>query len=81
MNMNYQLRFHQYNWYQNIQNSTDGIWIGTGLSDQTVLKLSRLTKEMDKTYKNNFGFYVADGRAELIKLVEIMETGGDKDGK
>ena len=21
-------------WYRNIQNDTDGIWIGTGLSDQ-----------------------------------------------
>ena len=44
------------NWYQTIQNTTDGIWVGTGLSDQNILKLSRLTKEMEKKREND-GIY------------------------
>ena len=60
-------------WYRNIQNDTDGIWIGTGLSDQNLFKLSKLTKEMSSTYKNNFGFVIRDGRAELFKTIELSE--------
>lgn len=58
-------------WYRNIQNDTDGIWIGTGLSDQNLFKMSKITKEMSDTYKNNFGFVIKDGRAELFKTVEL----------
>ena len=60
-------------WYKNIQNDTDGIWIGTGLSDQNLFKLSKLTKEMSYSYKNNFGFVIVDGRADLIKTIELDE--------
>ncbi len=60
-------------WYRNIQNDTDGIWIGTGLSDQNMFKLSKLSKEMERTYQNNFGFIIKDGRAELIKTIELSE--------
>ena len=60
-------------WYRIIQNDTDGIWIGTGLSDQNVFKLSKLTKEMSGTYKNNFGFAITDGRVDLIKTIELEE--------
>ena len=56
-----------------IQNDTDGIWIGTGLSDQNLFKLSKITKEMSSTYKNNFGFVITDGRADLIKTIELEE--------
>lgn len=60
-------------WYRNIQNDTDGIWIGTGLADQNLFKLSKLTKEMSNTYKNNFGFVIKDGRAELFKTIELND--------
>ena len=60
-------------WYRMIQNDTDGIWIGTGLSDQNLFKLSKITKEMSSTYKNNFGFVITDGRADLIKTIELEE--------
>ena len=68
------------NWYRNIQNDTDGIWIGTGLSDQNLFKMSKITKEMGYNYKNNFGFVIRDGRAELLKLIEQKENKvGDQD--
>lgn len=67
-------------WYRNIQSDTDGIWIGSGLSDQNLFKLSKITKEMGALYKNNFGFVIRDGRAELIKLIELEQIkGGDND--
>ena len=67
-------------WYRNIQNDTDGIWIGTGLSDQNLFKVSKITKEMGNTYKNNFGFVIRDGRSELFKTVELEKYKvGDSD--
>ena len=60
-------------WYRNIQNDTDGIWIGTGLSDQNLFKMSKITKEMGNNYNNNFGFVIRDGRAELFKTIELEE--------
>ena len=68
-------------WYRNMQNDTDGIWIGTGLYDQNLFKLSKLTKEMSNTYKNNFGYIITDGRADLIKTIELEEyrEQGDND--
>ena len=67
-------------WYRNIQNDTDGIWIGTGLYDQNLFKISKITKEMGYIYKNNFGFVVKDGRAELFKTIELEEYKvGDND--
>lgn len=60
-------------WYRNIQNDTDGIWIGTGLSDQNLFKLSKITKEMSNSYMNNFGFVIKDGRVELFKTIELKE--------
>ena len=67
-------------WYRNIQNDTDGIWIGTGLGDQNMFKLSKITKEMEKVYKNNFGFVIKDGRGQLIKTIELPEfKEGDDD--
>lgn len=69
-------------WYRNIQNDTDGIWIGTGLSDQNLFKLSKLTKEMSSIYKNNFGFVIKDGRSELFKTIELSEYKlGDDDNE
>ena len=68
-------------WYRNMQNDTDGIWIGTGLYDQNLFKLSKLTKEMGNTYKNNFAYVITDGRADLIKTIELEEyrEQGDND--
>ncbi|MGM9881847.1 MAG: type VII secretion protein EssC [Bacilli bacterium] len=65
-------------WYKNIQNDTDGIWIGTGLSEQNIFKISKITKEMGARYKNNFGFVIKDGMADIFKTIELKTTGNDE---
>ncbi len=72
-------KFEYEPWYRIIQNDTDGIWIGTGLYDQNVFKLSKLTKDMSSSYNNNFGFVITDGRADLIKTIELSEYRVDGD--
>lgn len=69
------------NWFSTIKINTEGIWIGKGLSDQTVFRVSPITKEMSKPYKNNYGYVIKDSSAELIKVLDFEQNikGDDSD--
>ena len=58
-------------WYTKIKNNSDGIWIGKGFGEQQVFRISKLTKEMQNKYPNNYGFWVNENNADLIKLLEF----------
>ena len=55
------------NWYSEIKNNADGIWIGKGITDQSTFKISKITKEMTKEYKNNYAYLINESDAKLIK--------------
>ena len=57
------------NWYKTFA-SSEGVWIGTGLYDQSVLKTSSYDKALSGEYPNNMGFYISEGIPKLIKLIE-----------
>ena len=61
-------------WYSKAKNSTDGLWIGSGFSDQQILRVSKLTKEMGNRYANNYGYLDADSMPELVKLIEFTDV-------
>ena len=65
-------------WYSNLKNSTDGIWVGKGLSDQTLFRLTKLTKEMSNNYTNDFGYIVSDSNGELAKLLSFNIEGDNQ---
>jgi hypothetical protein len=60
-------------WSRNIQNDTDGIWIGTGLGDQNMFKLSKITKEMklQDTIEDEL-----DRLRKLIDAINFYQEGG-----
>ncbi len=60
-------------WYTKIKNNTDGIWIGKGFGEQQVLRIGRVSKEMNLVYPNNYGFCVKESSAELMKVLEFNE--------
>lgn len=62
------------NWYASIKNVTDGIWIGRGFADQQNFRVSKLTKEMSANYANNYGWYISESSARLMKVIEFDET-------
>ena len=67
------LKEYQYDsWYKNIFDSGNGLWVGKGVSDQTVLKASSYSKEMELPYKSNMGFAIIDGDAVLIKYIDFV---------
>lgn len=66
-------------WFTSIFNTNDGIWIGRGISDQNILHLSNISRDMTKEIKNNMGYLVTEGSAILCKLIDfITKEDGDK---
>ncbi len=62
-------------WYRGIFTGQEGVWVGSGVSEQQVLKISSYNKEFRANYKNNMGFYVSSGNATLIKLLDFYKEG------
>ena len=60
-------------WYQENFYSTEGIYVGNGVSDQNILKINNYTIELTKQVKNNIGYHILDGSYTLIKLIEFNE--------
>ncbi len=58
-------------WFTNFFSTSDGIWIGRGLSDQTLLRLTTINKEMTMDYKNDMGFYVSENMGTLCKFIDF----------
>ncbi|HBA37655.1 MAG TPA: type VII secretion protein EssC, partial [Firmicutes bacterium] len=60
-------------WYSKIKNNTEGIWIGKGFAEQQNFRISKITKEMNENYANNYGFSITEANAELIKLIDFND--------
>ena len=59
-------------WFTNIFGSGNGLWIGKGISDQTIIKTSSYSKELQANYKNDMGFSVIDGDAILVRYIDFI---------
>ena len=75
------LKLKKYNfekWYQDNFYAQEGIYIGNGVSEQNILKISSYSSELAKQYKNNIGFHIQDGVYTIIKLLEFTKGEDDK---
>ncbi|MBO5138558.1 MAG: type VII secretion protein EssC [Bacilli bacterium] len=61
-------------WFTTIFNINDGVWIGRGVSDQNLLHLSNVTREMTKDYKNDMGYLVSESVGTLMKLIDFVSS-------
>ena len=59
-------------WFKDFYNTNEGIWIGKGVSDQSTLRLTNLTREMTKEIKNNMGYHIVESTGTLIKLIDFI---------
>ena len=57
-------------WYSKVKNNTDGIWVGKGLTEQQSFRISKITKDMQLNYTNNYGYCMVESDAILVKLIE-----------
>ncbi|MBR1416202.1 MAG: type VII secretion protein EssC [Bacilli bacterium] len=65
-------------WYSSLFNTNDGIWIGKGLSDQSLLRVSTIKREMLQDIKNDMGYVVSEGSATLCRLIDFISEEGSE---
>lgn len=72
-----QFKTYEYNeWYKTAITKNNGIWLGSGLSDQTTIKVTRMPKDRKKDYGDNYGYVIILGSAKFTKML-----GDDPNGK
>ena len=75
------VKFRKYSfdpWFTANFNTSEGIWVGRGISDQSLIHLGSITKEMLQDIKNDMGYYVSEGVATLVKYIDFMEDEDEK---
>ncbi|MDD6223500.1 MAG: type VII secretion protein EssC, partial [bacterium] len=69
-------------WFNGIFSVNEGIWIGKGLADQGLFRLSTITKEMTQEFKNDMGYYISENSGSLCRCIDfITEDEEDINGK
>lgn len=70
-----QLSQHQYEPWFKRQINGDGLWIGDGVTDQTILKIASLSSELYAEIGNEYGFMFIKNRITLAKLLASKMEG------
>ncbi|WP_068673722.1 type VII secretion protein EssC [Oceanobacillus sp. Castelsardo] len=65
-------------WYKRHINPGDGIWVGSGISEQYHLKPTKLTAEMRDDIPSAFGFSLIKGKGVMVKLLNSEKENGDE---
>ncbi len=65
------IKKYQYeDWFTANVKNNNGVWIGTGITNQSTIRLSITNRELNARITNDFGYIVSEGIPELIKLVQ-----------
>jgi len=68
-------------WFNGTFSTNDGIFIGRGISDQNLLHLSTVTREMSKDIKNDMAYLINEGYTTLFKTIDFISEEGEVDEK
>ena len=63
--------FEYDDFYRNCVQPTNGIWLGSGLTDQYTIKTSTYNKQTRSEIENDFGYLVEKGAAIYVKLLDF----------
>ena len=58
-------------WFKLQVSVSDGIWIGNGITDQYLFKISKVTMDMYQELPEQFGYVVNKGKVNLVKLLTV----------
>ena len=58
-------------WYKRYVINSDGLWIGSGIAEQFVLKYNQASNRLDNNCDINFGYVIKNGNARFVKLLEM----------
>ncbi len=68
--------FNFESWYKKQITGSDGLWIGDGVTDQYVLKVSKITSDLYLEVGCEYGYIFTRNRSTLIKLLSSKEDEG-----
>jgi len=60
-------------WYSGLVNNINGIWVGPGFMEQTVISCNDYSNRFKEKINNQFAWIAKNGEAELIKIVGSKE--------
>ena len=68
-------------WLTSIINASDGVWVGKGVADQSLIRISGFSKELTQELPNNMGIFISEGSYQVTKLIDLISKEDDTDGK
>ena len=71
-------KYNYEDWYRNNGVSNNGIWLGNGITEQYVIKVSKINKTLYQELTSDFGYNVVNGIPILIKLIDFSEDGNNE---
>ena len=60
-------------WFSSIDVG-EGVFLGVGVDEQSILKISSYSREFSQRIPINYGYFISEGSAEAIKLVETEKA-------
>ena len=66
-------------WFTSIFTVNDGIWIGKGMSDQNILRISSITKDMMENIKNDMGYMVSENMGMLCRFIDFVTKDSEEE--
>ena len=68
------LEQHTYDdWYTNFINPNNGIWVGNGVEDQTLISRNFSVESLENNCGRSFGYVIDEGIPTLVKFIGIGE--------
>ena len=64
-------------WFKRQIPGTDGLWIGDGVTDQYMLKVSKVTSDLYEEIGEEYGYMFNKSRMSLVKLLSSKDTEGE----
>ncbi len=68
-------KFEYESWYKNCINNSNGIWIGNGVADQSVIKTNIGFKKNNNEIKEGYGIVIKNSKTSLVNLIEDNDEG------
>lgn len=66
-------------WFNNIINGDNGIWIGSGIADQYLFKVD--SRMLQNNCTKSYGYVVKKGEFNLIKILGMRDKKGDEENE
>ncbi|MEH7009621.1 type VII secretion protein EssC [Neobacillus niacini] len=56
-------------WFKKQVSLQDGYWVGSGITEQYLLKINKISNDMYQEIPNEFGYVLLKGKPKLVKLL------------